>query len=147
MAKKNKSKVPMQPWDIRYYKRHKQDDPEEHVPAQEFRKSCPPNVRAEIDATLHAVAERPPPMFSGGLRWKPMHGDMAGWFEVRVKSGKLLYRVFCLLEREAAGLRGPSIILIEGMSKENETAFSKADYDRVRDLGNKYRARTPRSVT
>ena len=146
MAKKNKSRVPRGRWDIRYFKRHKSDDSKQRVPAQEFRNACPSSVRAELDATLNAVADAPPPMFSGGLRWKAMHGAMTGWFEVRVKGGRLLYRVFCLLEREAPGLPRPSIILIEGMSKMSETAFSEADYAAVRALGAEYRKRTPRSV-
>jgi len=52
------------------------------------------------------------------------------------------------LEREGAttGLGGPSIVLVTGMRKANETAFTKADYARVRALGEEYRSRTPRSV-
>ncbi len=147
MARKNKTTVPKQPWDIRYFRRHREDDPKQRAPVQEFRQVCPIGVRAEIDATLQAVAEAPPPMFAGGLRWKPMHGDMAGWFEVRVKGPeRRLYRVFCLLERKGEGLRGPSIVLIDGMWKSNETAFSERDYARIRRLGAEYRARTPRSV-
>jgi hypothetical protein len=75
-----------------------------------------------------------------------MHGDMTGWFEVRARGPGRLYRVLCLLERKADGLTGPSIVLITGLSKENETRFSKADDARVRNLGSEYRARSPRSV-
>ena len=85
-------------------------------------------------------------MFSGGLRWHAMHGDMTGWFEARTKHQQRLYRLFCLLEREADGLDRPSIILITGMAKANESAFSPRDYKAVRRLGEEYRRRTPRSV-
>src|SRR5437899_9841236 len=149
MAKKrrrSKSRVPPEPWEIRYFRRHPEDDPEQRVPAQEFRRACPAKVRPEIDATHHAAAAGPPPRFKGGLRWQPMHGDMTGWFEVRVQGSGRLYRVFCLLEREAEGLLGPSIVLITGLWKASETSFSKADYARVRGLGTEYRARSPRSV-
>lgn len=53
-----------------------------------------------------------------------------------------------MLERDgtAIGLGGPSVVLITGMRKPNETAFSARDYARVRGLGDEYRVRTPRSV-
>ncbi len=44
---------------------------------------CPTNVRATIFAVLDAVADAPPPRFSGGGMWEAMHGDMAGFYEVR----------------------------------------------------------------
>lgn len=57
-------------------------------------------------------------------------------------------RVFCLLERSGAeiGLGGPSIVLITGLRKRNESAFTRADYAHVRMLGTEYGRRTPRSV-
>jgi hypothetical protein len=77
-----------------------------------------------------------------------MHGDMKGWFEARDRHGKWLSRLFCLLERDGAvvGLGGPSVVLITGLRKPNETAMSARDYAQVRKLGDEYRARTPRSV-
>jgi hypothetical protein len=60
--------------------------------------------------------------------------------------GKRLYRLFCILEREAQGLAGPSLVIIAGMDKPNETALSEEDYARVRALGDEYRARLPRSI-
>jgi hypothetical protein len=41
-------------------------------------------VQATIKAVLIAVAAAPPPAFSGGGKWEAMHGDMAGYFELRV---------------------------------------------------------------
>ena len=75
-----------------------------------------------------------------------MHKPMNGWFEARKKNEKDLYRLFCLLEREAAGLPGPSVVVIVGMTKENESAFSDLDYAQVRRLGEEYKKRTPRSI-
>jgi hypothetical protein len=47
---------------------------------------------------------------------------------------------------EAAGLPGPSVVVIVGMTKENESAFSDSDYAQVRRLGEEYKKRTPRSI-
>jgi len=51
-----------------------------------------------------------------------------------------------LLERDAPGLPGPSLVIITGMDKPNESAFSAADYRRVRQLREEYLGRTPRSI-
>lgn len=71
-------------------------------------------------AVLRAVAEAPPPAFSGGGFWEAMHGEMNGFYEVRVDGPKREhFRLFCVLERdgERLGLGGPSIVLIDGRSK------------------------------
>jgi len=78
-----------------------------------------------------------------------MHGEMAGYYEVRADGpGRRHYRLFCILERDGAtlGLGGPSIVLITGMEKRFRTIFSARDYEKVRLLGDEYRSRTPRSV-
>ena len=100
-------------------------------------------------AVLRAVADAPPPAFSGGGYWEAMHGDMSGYYEVRIDGPKRThFRLFCMLERAggAHGLGGPSIVLLTGMVKVFKTTFSKADYKKLRDLGDEYRARSPRSV-
>jgi hypothetical protein len=136
-----------QPWSIVFFQRHREDDRTEAVPGAAFLEGCPTGVRANLVAILKAVAEAPPPRFAGGLQWQAMHGDMAGFYEARAMGpGKRFYRVFCILEREAEGLRGPSLVIITGLDKPNETAFSKADYRRVRELGEEYRGRSPRSI-
>ena len=49
-----------------------------------------------------AVAAAPPPAFSGGGKWEAMHGEMSGFFEVRVDGPQRHhYRLFCVLERTA----------------------------------------------
>ncbi len=100
-------------------------------------------------AVVKAVADAPPPAFSGGGKWEAMHGNMAGYYEVRVDGPKRHhYRLFCVLEREGArlGLGGPSLVILIGMEKAFRTTFSDADYAKVRALGDEYRRRTPRSV-
>lgn len=143
----NKPDALDRPWSIVFFQRHRQDDPSEAVPGAAFLEACPTRVRANLVAILKAVAEVPPPRFAGGLQWQAMHRNMAGFYEARAMGpGKRLYRVFCILEREADGLAGPSLVIITGLDKPNETAFSKADYRRVRALGDEYRALSPRNI-
>ncbi len=57
------------------------DDKAQRVPAIDFLDQVPTKVRAEMQAVLEAVAEAPPPAFSGGGKWEVMHDDMAGFYE------------------------------------------------------------------
>ena len=135
-------------WDVKLFRRHRDDDPAERCPAEEFLAECPPVVAAELLAIVDDVASAPPPRYSGSLRWQAMHGDMGGFYEARTRGpGKRLYRLFCILERSAPGLAGPTIAVITGMWKPNASAFSEADYARVRRLGDEYRRQSPRNVT
>ena len=135
------------PWAIVFFQRHRDDDRSRSVPGAEFLESCPIGVRADLAAIVKAVADAPPMKFAGGGQWQAMHGDMAGYYEARTRGPrKRLYRLFCLLEREAQGLPGPSLVIITGMDKPNESAFSEADYRRVRRLGDEYKGRSPRSL-
>lgn len=138
----------MAAWQVRFFKRHKDDDPTESCPTDAFlQNDCPATIRARLFAILASVAAGPPPQFRGGAMWQAMHGDMAGYFEARALGPqKRLYRVFCLLEQAPPGLPGPALVAICGMVKKNERAFSAADYQRVRYLGHEYRRREPRNV-
>jgi hypothetical protein len=79
--------------------------------------------------------------------WEAMHGDMTGWFEVR-KDGpsRHHYRLFCLLDYEAAGHSKPLLVVIDGRDKPFRTELSEADYAAVRALGEEYWKRNPRSL-
>ncbi len=135
------------PWSIVYFRRHAEDDPKRATPAREFLEACPAGVRADLAAIVKAVAEAPPPRFAGGGQWHVMDGQMRGFYEARTSGpNALLYRLFCILERSADGLPGPSILLIDGRSKPRGTALTDADYASVRRLGVEYRGRVPRSV-
>lgn len=106
-------------------------------------------VAARIAAVLDAVANAPPHAFAGGGWWEAMHGTMAGYHEVRVDGpNRRHYRLFCVLEHdgERLGLGGPSIVAIAGMEKAFRTIFSDRDDEAVRQLGEEYRSRVPRSV-
>ncbi|MDP9340751.1 MAG: hypothetical protein M3Q23_01310 [Actinomycetota bacterium] len=142
-------KQPPTPWSIFYFKRHHEDDPRRPAPGRDYVEACPTGVKADIFATLKAVAEAPPPQFSGGGRWIAMHGSMKGYYEVRIMGpGRSLYRVFCLLERDTQelGFGNNGVVVIQGMTKAHGTAFTATEYASVRELGDEYRARKPRSV-
>jgi hypothetical protein len=134
-------------WDVRLFQRHPDDDYTEQCPAEEFIEECPDSVAADLIAIIDAVAAGPPPKFRGGGMWQAMHGAMKGYYEARTRGpDRRLYRLFCLLEREAPGLDGPSLVLIAGLSKAHGSAFSDAEYALVRRLGDEYLRRSPRSV-
>jgi len=135
-------------WDIVFYA-----TTEGSVPGADFLDSCPPKVRGTILAVLDAVAAAPPPAFSGGGKWEAMHGNMGGYYEIRVTGpGREQFRLFCLLENAdtptlaVRGLRGPVIAVIAGMRKKSGTIFSERDYATVRRLGRDYTAQTPRRI-
>lgn len=138
----------MDSWDAVYFK-----DDEGNVPAEDFLDSCPPGVEAKILAVLDAVAEAPPPKFSGGGLWEAMHGEMGGYYEIRVQGpGREQFRLFCLLENaepevlKRRGFTHPAIAVITGLRKPWMTTFSDKDYAGVRSLGDKYKSRLPRSI-
>jgi hypothetical protein len=93
------------------------------------------------------------PAFSGGGKWEAMHGDMGGYYEIRVTGpGREQFRLFCLLENAdkltltARGLRGPAIAVITGMRKKTGRVFSDRDYAKVRRLGSEHIAQAPRRI-
>ena len=128
-------------WGIVYYR-----TPGQRVPAEDFLDSCPTKVEATILAALEAVRTAPPPAFSGGGKWEAMHGDMSGYYEIRVTGpGRKHYRLFCLLDNgshEELAERcfcAPQIAVLNGMVKDHMTEFSPADYRKnVRKLGEEY---------
>lgn len=137
------------PWRVHFFQRHVKDDPQRTVPGREFLLACPEKVRVMMFAVLKAVADAPPPMFSGGGKWEAMHGSMKGFYEVRVDgANRHHYRLFCLLEQDDGklGLGGPSLVILCGRDKPFRTTLSELDYKAVRTLAAEYRARTPRSV-
>ena len=94
-----------------------------------------------MQAVLEAVAEAPPPAFSGGGKWEAMHDEMAGLYEVRVQGGGANHRLFCLLERNADDLGGPSIVCLGGLTKPVRSAASARDYKQIRQYVDEFRKR------
>jgi Txe/YoeB family toxin of Txe-Axe toxin-antitoxin module len=136
-----KVKGPSEPWRIHFFQRHTSDDSAETVPVIEFLDGLPAKVAAEIHAVLDAVAAAPPPSFSGGGKWEAMHGDMAGFYEVRVQHAGLNHRVLCVLERDAIDLGGSSIVCLGGLSKPRRTAANPRDYNQIRQYGAEFAKR------
>jgi hypothetical protein len=131
----------VEPWRIHFFQRHGADDPAGTVPAIDFLDGLPVKVAAEIHAVLVAVAAAPPPAFSGGGKWEAMHGEMAGFYEVRVQGGGQNHRLFCVLERDALDLGGSSIVCIGGLSKPRRTAAHPRDYRKIRRYGAEFQKR------
>lgn len=136
------------PHEVVYFRRHVEDDPRGAAPGREFLAACPPGVRAKFMATLVAVATAPPHKFAGGGMWEAMHGEMSGWFEVR-RDGRQRhhYRLFCLIDLDAAGAKKPWLVVVCGLDKPFKTVLSESDYQWVRSLGEEYLARNPRSIS
>jgi hypothetical protein len=128
-------------WRVHFFRRHQDDDPGQAVPTIEFLDGLPTKVAAEIHAVLDAVATAPPPSFAGGGKWEAMHGDMAGYFEVRVQGGGMNHRLFCLLERDASDLGGPSIVCLAGLSKARRAPAHPREYRKVKQYGAEFRKR------
>ena len=127
---------PREPWLVHFFQRHPSDDPDESVPSLDFFEGLSAKIAdkiaAEVHAVLDAVAEAPPPSFAGGGKWEAMHGDMAGFYEVRVQGTGQNHRLFCLLARDAADLGGSSIVCLDGLSKPRREAAKPRDYARIR---------------
>jgi hypothetical protein len=80
--------------------------------------------------------------------WEAMHGEMTGYYEVRVSGpGQEHFRVFCLLDRDGPGLDEPAIVVLTGLRKPFMTKLRRSDYRAVRrprrrvqgDLASSYR--------
>jgi hypothetical protein len=135
-------------WDVIYYMKA-----DSSAPAIDFLEGCPAKVAANLLAVLEAVAEAPPPQYSGGGKWEAMHGSMGGYYEVRATGpGREQFRLFCVLEKadedELArrGLERPAIAAITGLRKPWRTTFGERDYGAVRRLGDDHMSNYPRRI-
>ena len=129
---------PSDPWRIHFFQLESGDQGGHRAPAKDFLDAIPPRCAAEVQAVLEAVAGAPPPSFSGGGKWEAMHGDMAGFYEVRVQGGGYNHRLFCLLERTAPDLGGPSIVCLGGLSKRPRSAARNRDYRSIRQYADEF---------
>jgi len=95
----------------------------------------PDQPRRELLLTVLAVVQVGPLEFpTGTKRWRLMHKpskksdvDMSGIFEARDEHNRVLYRLFCLLDRKAAG-HGPAVVLLGGGSKLDRTEMPQRVY-------------------
>jgi hypothetical protein len=127
-----------EPWRIHFFQRPSDNDPEQSVPALDFLNDLSAKVAAEMQAVLEAVADAPPPSFSGGGKWEAMHGEMAGIYEIREQGAGMNHRLFCLLERNADDLGGSSIVVIGGLSKPKRSPANSKDYRRIEASRNEF---------
>jgi hypothetical protein len=101
----------------------------------------PIGVRAELLVTIRAVLQVGPPRFPTSTpRWRLMHKpankievDLSGICEVRDKHSNKLYRLFCLIDRDAPahGLALPSLVLLDGVAKPIRTEVPQSEYRRI----------------
>ncbi len=96
---------------------------------------------------LDAVCAHPPYAFPPTNMWHVMHGDMKGLHEARDEHDGALYRLFCVLDREAPafGIARPSIILISGGVKPTGRDMAPKIYAAARSYRDDY-LRTRRVV-
>lgn len=71
---------------------------------------------------------------TGTTRWRLMHKpakkgevDMSGIFEARDQHNRVLYRLFCVLDRDLPK-HGPSIVLLGGGTKPGRTEMPQRVY-------------------
>jgi hypothetical protein len=110
-------------------------------PAQKFLAGAPEEVRKELLATLRAARDVGPMHFkTSGDRWQLMHKpkkkgqvDMSGICEARDQQGDTLYRLYCVIDRNAPqhGLQRPSLVLLGGAAKPVRTAVPQSEYKRI----------------
>jgi hypothetical protein len=97
--------------------------------------SVPDQPRRELLLTVFAVARMGPLNFpTGTTRWRLMHKpakkgdvDMSGIFEARDQHNRVLYRLFCVLDRDLPK-HGPSIVLLGGGTKPGRTEMPQRVY-------------------
>jgi hypothetical protein len=104
-------------------------------------KEMPSGVRAELLVTIGAVLQVGPPRFPTSTpRWRIMHKpaskrevDLSGICEARDKHSNKLYRLFCVIDRDAPehGFAAPSLVLLDGVVKPVRTEVPQSEYRRI----------------
>jgi len=148
MAKSTKKRTTPDRWQPVFY-----ETARGRRPAWDFLvgEEMPIGVRAELLVTIRAVLQVGPPRFPTSTpRWRLMHKpaskrevDLSGICEARDKHSNKLYRLFCLIDRDAPahGLALPSLVLLGGVIKPIRTEVSQSEYRRIDRYRKDYRAR------
>jgi hypothetical protein len=81
-------------------------------------------------AIVVAVRDAPPPAFPASGMWHAMRNGMRGFHEARDEHDGQLYRLFCVVDRQAPehGLDAPTVALISGGIKSARTAMAEGVY-------------------
>jgi hypothetical protein len=118
------------------------------IPAEAFLDECPLPARTQLLAIVEAVRGAPPPSFPPSMYWHAMRGDMRGVYEARDRHGNMLYRLFCVLDRNAPdhGLDAPALVILSGGSKPVREEMDERTYADVRRQRDEYGASSPRRI-
>ena len=110
----------------------------------------PIDVRIELLTTVRAVLQVGPPRFpTSTQRWRLMHKpaskkkvDLSGIYEARDKHSNKLYRLFCVIDRDAPahGLALPSLVMLGGVVKPARTEAPQSEYRRIDRYRKDYKA-------
>jgi hypothetical protein len=115
--------------------------------------AMPAAVRRELLVTIAAVTKMGPPRFpTSTQRWRIMRNDkkkgagsvdMSGICEARDKHAKLLYRLFCVIDRNAPdhGLAAPSLVLLGGATKPDNAVVPTSEYQVIDGYRTDYQAK------
>jgi hypothetical protein len=135
MAKQKGRRGPAEEWQTVIYETR-----DGSRPAAEYllADAMPAVVRRELLVTIAAVTKVGPPRFpTSTARWRLMRKDkkkgtpdLSGICEARDKQAKLLYRLFCVIDRDAPdhGLSAPSLVLLGGATKPDNNVVPVAEY-------------------
>ena len=120
------------------------------APALAWLQSLPKPRREQLLAWAETIRRWPvgPYAFPPGPMWQPMHEAAAGCFELRDEHDKKLYRLFCVIDRNATanGLTLPVVCYLDGATKALGTALAKSLYRRLGALRTDYLATNPRRI-
>lgn len=145
MAKKRRRRDAVAEWQTVIY-----ETKDGSRPAVDYLKSTgmPDTVRRELLVTIAAVTQVGPPRFpTSTARWRLMRKDkkkgapdMSGICEARDKQAKMLYRLFCVIDRDAPehGLAAPSLVLLGGATKPDNSVVPVSEYRMVDRYRNDY---------
>ena len=137
----NSASLPGVPWGIQFFQCTAPDGAPGSCPTSEFLDSVPPQIAAEIESVLRAVADAPPFSFKGGGKWISMHGKMKGLYEVRCSRENFNYRLLCVLVKKSPAFDGSATVCLGGLTKPKRTKADDRDYDEILDYRSQFGTR------
>ncbi|HEV8654421.1 MAG TPA: hypothetical protein VGR85_02790 [Candidatus Limnocylindria bacterium] len=145
MAKKKPKPQSQLEWKVVFYV-----TPLGRTPALDWLNGLPRERRQQLLGWAEAIRRWAPGpyAFPPGLQWQPMRDDAAGCFEIREQHDKILYRLFCIVDRKALdhGLANPVFCLLDGATKPINAVLPKATYRRIGEMREEYLATDRRRV-
>jgi hypothetical protein len=120
------------------------------APALDWLNGLPSKRRRQLLGWAEAIRRWSPGpyAFPPGLQWQPMHDDAKGCFEIREEHDKMLYRLFCVVDRKALdnGLTNPVMCFLDGASKPSNSALPASIYTALGMMRKEYLLTNPRRV-